>query len=69
MTVVFMESKHILSKDMINIVDKYSFTCLSIAKGEKNTMEKVVSSIYKDNMQIGRKEDLSAFHKVDPLLL
>ena len=64
-----MQNKHILPKDMTNTADKYFFTCLPVAKGEKNTMEKVVSLIYKNNMQIRRKRDLSAFYKVDPPLL
>ena len=69
MAVIFMESKHILSKDMTNAVDKYFFTCLPIAKEEKNLIKKVVLSMYKDNMQIKRERDLSAFHKVNPSLL
>ena len=32
-------------------------------------MEKIVSSMYKDNMQIRRRGDFSAFYKVDQLLL
>ncbi len=67
--VVFVESKHILLEDMTNAADEYSFARLPVAKGEKNATEKVVSSIYKDNMQIRREGDLSAFHKVDPPLL
>ncbi len=70
MAIVFVESKHILPKDMTNAVDEYSFARLPMAKGEKNAMEEVVSSsMYKDNMQIRREGDLSAFHKVDPPLL
>ncbi len=67
--VVFVESKRILPKNMINAVDKYFFTCLPIAKGEKNVMKKVISSIYKDNIQIRKEGDFSAFYKVNlPLL-
>ncbi len=69
MAIVFVESKHILPEDMINAKDTYLFTCLPMAKGEKNVTEKVVSSIYKDNMQIRKRGDLSAFYKVDPPLL
>ena len=69
MAVVFVESKHILLKDMTNVADKYSFAYLPIAKREKNAMEKIVLSMYKDNMQMKRERDLSAFHKVNlPLL-
>ncbi len=67
--VVFVESKHILPEDMPNAVDEYSFAHLLMTKGERNAMEEVVSSMYKDNMQIRREGDLSAFHKVNPPLL
>lgn len=69
MAVVFVESKYILPEDMINTADEYSFTCLPMAKGEKNVMEKVVLSIYKNNIQIKSEGDLSTFYKVDPSLL
>ncbi len=45
-----MESKHILPEDITNTVNEYSFACLPVAKKEKNTMKKVVSFMYKDNM-------------------
>ena len=67
--VIFVENKCILPKDMTNTVDKYFFTCLLITKGEKNAMEKIISFMYKDNMQIRKKKDLSTFHKVDLILL
>lgn len=67
--VVFMESKHFLPKNMTNTVDEYSFACLPMAKREKNTMEKIISSIYKDNMQIKREKDLSTFYKINLSLL
>ncbi len=54
---------------MTHAKEKYSFACLPMAEGEKNATEKMVSSMYKDNMQIRREGDLSAFHKVDLLLL
>lgn len=63
-----MESKYILPKDMTNSVDKYSFTNLLIAKKEKNAREKIVLLMYKNNMQI-KKKDLSTFHKANLLLL
>ena len=69
MAVIFVKSKHILPKDMINAIDNYSFACLSVAKGEKDATEKIVSSMYKDNIQIRKEGDLSTFHKVDPPLL
>lgn len=50
MAVIFVESKHILSKDMTNTTDEYSFARLPIAKKEKNVTKKVISFIYKDNM-------------------
>lgn len=56
-------------KDMKHAIENYFFACLPIAEGEKNTIEKIVSSMYKDNIQIRREKDLSIFHKVDlPLL-
>ncbi len=48
--VVFMESIHIFPKDMTNTADEYSFTRLSMAKRGKNVIEKVILSIYKDNV-------------------
>ncbi len=69
MIVVLVKSKNILLKDMTNIADKYFLAHLPIAKKGENAIKEVVSSIYKDNIQIKREKDLSAFHKVDlPLL-
>ena len=67
--VVFVESKNILPEDMTNATKDYFFARLPVAKGEKDIIEKIVSSIYKDNMQIRKEGNLSAFHKVDPPLL
>ena len=67
--VIFVKRKYILPKDITNAADEYFFACLPIAKGEKNASEKVVSSMYKDNIQIRREGDLSAFHKVNSPLL
>lgn len=67
--VVFIESKHILPEDMRNAVEDYFFARLPIAKEEKDVKEKIISSIYKDNIQIRKERDLSAFHKVDPSFL
>ncbi len=50
LVVVFVESKYILSQDMRNTIDEYSFARLSMAKGEKNATEKVASFMYKNNM-------------------
>ena len=65
MVAVFVENKHIFLKNMTNVIDKYSFAYLPMAKGEKNIIKKIVLSMYKDNIQIKRKENLSTFHKVD----
>lgn len=54
---------------MTNAVEDYFFARVPIAKGEKDATKKIVSFIYKDNMPIRKKEDLSSFHKFDPLLL
>ena len=67
--VIFVESKHILPKDMTNAVEDYFFACLPVAKGEKDATEKIVSSMYKDNMRIRKKKDFFAFYKIDPPLL
>ena len=64
-TVVFVESKHILPKDITNVVKEYFFAHLPIAKGEKDTIRKIFSFIYKDNMQIRKKRDLSTFYKLN----
>lgn len=69
MAVVFIESKHILSKNMTEVANKYSFIYLPIAKREKNVMEKIVSSIYKINYYIRRERDFFVFYKLDLLLL
>ena len=69
MTMIFVESKHILPKDMTHAAEEYFFACLPIAKGEKNVTEKIISSMYKNNMQIKKEKDLFAFYKFDlPLL-
>lgn len=67
--VIFVENKHVLPKNMTNAVEDSFFACLLVAKGEKEATQKIVSSMYKDNMQIKKEEDLSVFYKVDPLLL
>ena len=67
--VVFVESKYILSKNITNAADEYIFIFLPIAKKKKNAIKKVILSLYKDNMQIKRKRDLSTFYKVNSLLL
>lgn len=67
--IIFVESKYILLKDIINAVDKYFFAYLPMAKREKNIEKKIISSIYKDNMQIRRKKNLSTFYKFNLLLL
>lgn len=64
-----MESKYILPKDKTYVIEKYSFTHLSIIKREKDAIEKIISSMYKDNMPIRKKGDLSTFHKINFLLL
>lgn len=48
--VIFVEHNHILLKDITNAVEEYSFACLPIIKREKDLTEKIISSIYKDNM-------------------
>lgn len=53
---------------MISVIEDYFFAHLSIVKRGKTTIEKIFSSIYKDNIQI-KKGDFSAFYKVNPLLL
>lgn len=69
MAVVFVESKYILPNDMTHTTEKYFFAYLIMVKNEKNIIEKTVSFIYKNNMQIKREKDLSTFHKIDlPLL-
>ncbi len=54
---------------MTHAAEEYSFAHLPMAEGEKNETEEIISSMYKDNMQIRKKRDLSAFHKFDPPLL
>lgn len=67
--VVFVEKKYIFPENITNAVEDYFFAFLLIVKREKDTTKKIVSFIYKDNMQIKKEGDLSAFHKIDPLLL
>lgn len=67
--VVFVKSKYILPKDIKHVVEEYFFAYLLMAKREKNIIKKIISSIYKDNMQIRKKEDLFIFYKVNPPLL
>ena len=69
MLVVFVEIKHILPKDMTYTAEECSFAHVPVAKGEKNITKKIISSMYKDNMQIRKEGDLSTFHKVDLSLL
>ena len=57
MIVVFVKNKHILPKNITNTIDKYFFICLPMAKEEENAMEKIVLSIYKNNIQINKEKD------------
>lgn len=66
---VFMKSKHILPKNMIYTINEYFFICLPMTKEKKYITNKIVLSIYNDNMQIRKESDLSAFYKVNTLLL
>lgn len=50
MSLIFVKRKYILPKDMTSITKKYSFACLLMLKEEKDTIEKIVYSIYKDNI-------------------
>lgn len=67
--VVFVENIYFLLEDMTYTAEKYSFAHLPIAEKEKNAIDKIISSIYKDNIQIKRKRNLFTFYKVDPPLL
>ena len=66
---VFLESKYILPEDMTNAIDEYFLAYLLMVKEKKNVTEKIILSIYKDNIQIRREKDFFAFHKVDLVLL
>lgn len=67
--IVFVKSKHILPKDITYTKDEYHFAHLPMANEEKNVTEKIILSMYNDNIQIRREKDLSTFHKFDwPLL-
>lgn len=61
--VVFIENKHILPKHMTNTIDKYFFTYLPMRKGKKNAMKKVILLMYKDSIQIRKKEIFPLFRK------
>lgn len=50
MAVVFVENKYILHKNIVNTKNEYFFAYLLMVKEEKNAIEKVVLSIYKNNM-------------------
>ena len=54
---------------MINVIDEYFFSYLPMVKKEKNIMKQIILSMYKVNMRIRRKRDLSIFHKINLLLL
>lgn len=69
MAVIFVEIKHILPKDITSTVEDYSFARLPEIKGGKTVREKIILSIYKDNMQIKKEVNLFTLHKVDLLLL
>ena len=64
-----MEREHILPKDMTSATKDYSFIHLPALKGGKTITKKIISSMYKDNMEIRKEKDLSTFHKVNLLLL
>lgn len=67
--VIFVKNNHILLADITNATEEYFFTRLSMVKREKDIIENIILSMYKDNIQIRRKGDLLTFHKVDlPLL-
>lgn len=64
-----MNYKYCLFKDITNTIKDCLFYLFAIIKGEKDTIEKIVLSMYKNNMQIRKKRDLSAFRKINAPLL
>lgn len=48
--IIFMKTNYILPKDMTNIIDENFFACLLVIKREKDITEKIISSIYRNNM-------------------
>lgn len=48
--VIFIESKHILPKNMTYTIKKYFFAHLLIVKEEKDIIEKIILSMFKDNI-------------------
>ena len=67
--VIFRESKYILPKNITSVAEDYFFAHLLVIKGGKTAIDWIVLSMYKDNMQMSKEGDLSAFHKIDPPLL
>lgn len=65
MTIIFMKSKNILWKNIIYIVNQYYFIYLLIAKKKKNIIDKIDLTIYKNNIQIKKKENFFIFFKFD----
>lgn len=63
--VVFIESKHILPKNITNTTKEYFFAYLPVLK---KTLKKIILSKYKSSVLIKRKENLSIFLKMKPLL-
>lgn len=69
MVIVFVKSKYILLKNRTYAVKEYFFACLPVAEGEKNITEKIILSIYKEDIESRKERDLFAFYKVNLLLL
>lgn len=63
MIVVFVERKHILPKDMTYTINKYSFTCLPMARKRKMQWKKLFQPYIRITYRLKKKEIFLLFTK------
>lgn len=66
--IVFVESKHVLSKEIPENNDFADLNSAVVANGEEEA-HAIISHLYKLNTQLRRERQLSLYHKVDPTVL
>ena len=65
---VFVESKHVLPKEIPEDGDFASLNSAIALDGEE-IAHAIISHLYKSNTQIRRERQLGFYHKVDPTIL
>ena len=66
--IVFVESKYVLPKEILENSDFADLNSVVAINGEEEAYA-IILHLYKSNTQICQEEQLSPYHKVDPIIL